>query len=94
MIQKNLVRRTLQLWEGIGGSETFKVRLMVSAMLASTHQCIDISLRTADATDRCGRGGTLEQFWEESQKPNNGRILNVLDIPMRMTDVRHIRGYQ
>ena len=36
--------------------------------------------------------GTLQEFWEESQKPNNGRILNVLDIPMRMTVGRPMIG--
>jgi hypothetical protein len=55
---------------------------------------IDISTRTAAASHRCGRGGTLQEFWVESQKAENGRILNVLDIPMGMRDGIHMPGYK
>jgi len=46
----------------------------------------DLSLRDVKNPGACLRGGTLEQFYAESQKKDNARILNVLDIPVGYDD--------
>jgi hypothetical protein len=33
-------------------------------------------------TKECFQQGTLIDYFNESQKPDNGRILNVLDLPL------------
>ena len=49
----------------------------------------DIGLRTIDGPNKCLKGGSLIDFYNEAIKPG-GRILNVMDIPMGFVNMPNI----
>lgn len=54
---------------------------------------LDVSARTPENPQRCLHRASLQRFFEESQKINNGRILNILDLPTGTND-RNILQYK
>jgi hypothetical protein len=58
-----------------------------------THDHADISRRKLGAIDGCLVGATLRDLLSEAKKPNNGRILNALDIPVG-TEMRSMLPFE
>jgi hypothetical protein len=58
----------------------------ICPILPGSHCFSDISQRPAHAPQRCLHLCTLENFYAESQKRDNGRIINCLDLPIGWID--------